>query len=370
MHFGHTLHAAPPPSDADAAGRRALYLSYVPPLTFEMIGPGTGLQRRAVHPERRAHSSTSTISTLRLLGPTERPGLQSRPTWWPTRDRPAPAREPAWMPAYVGSAYRRGDRDGRRPALRRRSRSTPRGPQKGGGGFPLRKALHEGSSTRRRGTAICSCSSRSGSTRHSGSSDPYEPRLAPANVDNVLKWGMDCPDAAYKGAAIRGDAYYVVRGNRQTVRYLGFQAMVGNREHRQHRRRRAASRIRRLLRARARRRTARRRRAGELDAADRADVVSGGSPVLLRLGERESRRPRDRMRSRSNRRSERTGLSAAGVANQLAALGEFVDASFTFWQRRRRRRPRAGSQRLQAARGVYQHGGRGGERLGLGILAA
>ncbi len=42
VHFGHTLHAAPPPADRDAVGRRALYLSYVPPLTFEMIGPGQG----------------------------------------------------------------------------------------------------------------------------------------------------------------------------------------------------------------------------------------------------------------------------------------------------------------------------------------
>ncbi len=42
VHFGHTLHAAPPPADRSAAGRRALYLSYVPPLTFEMIGPGQG----------------------------------------------------------------------------------------------------------------------------------------------------------------------------------------------------------------------------------------------------------------------------------------------------------------------------------------
>lgn len=42
VHFGHTLHAAPPPTDRGAAGRRALYLSYVPPLTFEMVGPGQG----------------------------------------------------------------------------------------------------------------------------------------------------------------------------------------------------------------------------------------------------------------------------------------------------------------------------------------
>jgi ectoine hydroxylase-related dioxygenase (phytanoyl-CoA dioxygenase family) len=42
VHFGHTLHAAPPPSDPRASGRRALYLSFVPPLTFEMVGPGQG----------------------------------------------------------------------------------------------------------------------------------------------------------------------------------------------------------------------------------------------------------------------------------------------------------------------------------------
>jgi ectoine hydroxylase-related dioxygenase (phytanoyl-CoA dioxygenase family) len=42
VHYGHTLHAAPPPNDPHASGRRALYLSFVPPLTFEMVGPGQG----------------------------------------------------------------------------------------------------------------------------------------------------------------------------------------------------------------------------------------------------------------------------------------------------------------------------------------
>jgi hypothetical protein len=42
VHFGHTLHAAPPPTDRSAVGRRALYLTFVPPLTFEMVGPGQG----------------------------------------------------------------------------------------------------------------------------------------------------------------------------------------------------------------------------------------------------------------------------------------------------------------------------------------
>lgn len=42
VHYGHTLHAAPPPNDPHASGRRALYLTFVPPLTFEMVGPGEG----------------------------------------------------------------------------------------------------------------------------------------------------------------------------------------------------------------------------------------------------------------------------------------------------------------------------------------
>ncbi len=42
VHFGHTLHAAPPPTDPRAAGRKALYLTFVPPVTFDMVGPGQG----------------------------------------------------------------------------------------------------------------------------------------------------------------------------------------------------------------------------------------------------------------------------------------------------------------------------------------
>jgi len=48
-----------------------------------------------------------------------------------------------------------------------------------------------------------------------------------ANVDAILKWGMDCPDAAYSGTALRGDATYRLRGRRGTARYLGFQVMAG-----------------------------------------------------------------------------------------------------------------------------------------------
>jgi hypothetical protein len=59
------------------------------------------------------------------------------------------------------------------------------------------------------------------------SGDPYAPQIRPGVVDNVLKWGMDCPDAAYLGAGIRGTETYRVTGNRGTVRYLGFQVMGG-----------------------------------------------------------------------------------------------------------------------------------------------
>ena len=38
--------------------------------------------------------------------------------------------------------------------------------------------------------------------------------IKPANTDNAIKWGMDCPDCAYSGCAIRGDETYCITGNR------------------------------------------------------------------------------------------------------------------------------------------------------------
>ena len=92
VHFGHTLHAAPPPTDRTAAGRRALYLSYVPPLTFEMIGPGQGYndvlftRDAGPRPARRRSSLRGVLpaSTKRRLPTRPRPG--------PARPRPGPAR--------------------------------------------------------------------------------------------------------------------------------------------------------------------------------------------------------------------------------------------------------------------------------------
>lgn len=133
---------------------------------------------------------------------------------------------PAWAPASVGSAYRHGSSDP-------------------GELVPVRawenflESLSRTGSVLQSGRAPAEDTDRAVGYRHLlvllalgidealRSSDPYRPHFAPANVDNVLKWGMDCPDAAYTGAGIRGDATYVVRGRRNSVRYLGFQVMGG-----------------------------------------------------------------------------------------------------------------------------------------------
>jgi hypothetical protein len=56
-----------------------------------------------------------------------------------------------------------------------------------------------------------------------------DPVLAvnPSGVDNVYKWGMDCPDCIYTGAPLRGGETYRLWGNRGTGRYVGLQSMAG-----------------------------------------------------------------------------------------------------------------------------------------------
>ena len=39
VHFGHTLHAAPPPTGAGTHGRRTFYLAYAPPSLFDALAP-------------------------------------------------------------------------------------------------------------------------------------------------------------------------------------------------------------------------------------------------------------------------------------------------------------------------------------------
>jgi len=56
-----------------------------------------------------------------------------------------------------------------------------------------------------------------------------DPVLAvnPSGVDNVYKWGMDCPDCIYTGAPLRGGESYRIWGNRGSARYVGLQSMAG-----------------------------------------------------------------------------------------------------------------------------------------------
>ena len=39
VHFGHTLHAAPPPTGSAATGRRTFYLAFAPPTLFDALAP-------------------------------------------------------------------------------------------------------------------------------------------------------------------------------------------------------------------------------------------------------------------------------------------------------------------------------------------
>lgn len=58
--------------------------------------------------------------------------------------------------------------------------------------------------------------------------DP-DPILAvtPASTDDIITWGMECPDCLYTRATLRGGESYRVFGNRGTARYVGLQTMNG-----------------------------------------------------------------------------------------------------------------------------------------------
>ncbi len=159
-------------------------------------------------------------------------------------------------------------------------------------------------------------------------SDPYRPSFGPANVDNVLKWGMDCPDAAYSGAGIRGDATYLIRGRRNTVRYLGFQVMGGMES--------TTNVVADDL---------------ELDDEGRFELVlsatehpgnwmpltgSSGSLVVRQFfydwtAERPAELSIECTDRPTSDDADKVPLSAAEVAGQLEALGEFLEASVAFW---------------------------------------
>ena len=52
-------------------------------------------------------------------------------------------------------------------------------------------------------------------------------RVQPASTDDILTWGMECPDCLYTRATLRGGESYRLFGNRGTARYVGLQTMKG-----------------------------------------------------------------------------------------------------------------------------------------------
>ena len=46
------------------------------------------------------------------------------------------------------------------------------------------------------------------------------------STDDILTWGMECPDCIYMRATLRGGETYRLFGNRGTARYVGLQTMI------------------------------------------------------------------------------------------------------------------------------------------------
>lgn len=156
--------------------------------------------------------------------------------------------------------------------------------------------------------------------------DPYEPALKPGSTDAVLKWGMDCPDAIYLGAPVRADASYLVSGSRGSARYLGFQVMAGIES--------AANVV-----------------AEDLDIAPdgsfelvlsagersgnwmplREDVTSLVVRQFLYDWENEEPAQLSLRRLEGGRARRQQAVGAEGIARQIVALGAFVEASLEFW---------------------------------------
>ncbi|ORB09300.1 hypothetical protein BST30_00190 [Mycobacterium mantenii] len=52
-------------------------------------------------------------------------------------------------------------------------------------------------------------------------------RVQRTSTDDIVTWGMECPDCLYTRAALRGAESYRLFGNRGTARYVGLQTMNG-----------------------------------------------------------------------------------------------------------------------------------------------
>ena len=51
--------------------------------------------------------------------------------------------------------------------------------------------------------------------------------VQPTSTDDILTWGMECPDCIYTRAVLHGGESYRLFGNRGTARYVGLQTMNG-----------------------------------------------------------------------------------------------------------------------------------------------
>src|ERR1700712_5814407 len=48
-----------------------------------------------------------------------------------------------------------------------------------------------------------------------------------AKMDDIVTWGLECPDCVYMNASLRAGESYRIFGNRGTARYVGLQTMDG-----------------------------------------------------------------------------------------------------------------------------------------------
>jgi hypothetical protein len=60
---------------------------------------------------------------------------------------------------------------------------------------------------------------------------PLHPRFSQVARTDVYKWGLDCPDAAYRSASIDGTLTYRITGRLGTAHYLSFQVNEGMANH-------------------------------------------------------------------------------------------------------------------------------------------
>ena len=134
---------------------------------------------------------------------------------------------PSWMPHSVSESARAGDAHRRGSDVRSGMVAPTPGAAEGVRGWCSQMGFRGTRSTWRPDSDTCSACSASASTRAFERSPILSSRAKPSNVDNVYKWGMDCPDCIYAGAPLSGGELYRLWGTRGTARYVGLQSMAG-----------------------------------------------------------------------------------------------------------------------------------------------